>query len=301
MNCELCQRLLGQTEAPDNPPPELAAHLAECLACRQWQQRLLQIEHNVRQLLVPAAGPQAFLAQKLFLMEQATPAPAPKPSPAAPTPPKVLALPRRWTPSRWVLTLAGSAAAAAVLIACGIFLGNLLSDALRPDGGEQAKGTEKKPPAAEKKDPAKDGHPKPVEPRKGPNPLVAKLLESDLSLAEAETPRHQVETLARLAAALHAESGPLAKASAARELDTLARLYGKVIRDGVVPRAKALPMDERRDALGAIARSLAQASKDAEALAGKANPAAAAPLRQLAAAARDGDTQLRALMEGDAE
>ena len=40
MNCHTAQRRLLGSERPDEPPPEVEAHLAACGTCRAWQQRL---------------------------------------------------------------------------------------------------------------------------------------------------------------------------------------------------------------------------------------------------------------------
>src|SRR5205823_5793347 len=117
--------------------------------------------------------------------------------------------------------------------------------------------------------------------------------------AEADTPRKRVETLAELADALHRETHTLAPEAPIKDLQDLASLYEQVIHDGVVPRARTLPAAERREVLVPIRTQLARVERDAERLAEKAS--SAAPLLQIAAAARKGDQQLRALMEEEAQ
>jgi hypothetical protein len=290
---------MQMADDPSDLGPEAAAHVAECLLCRAWQQQLIKIEHNVRLLPTPSSSPQAFLDQHIFQNRPAAtpptipmgrlaeerPATLPMSSPTArPTP--------RWRQPRWLATVAGGLAAAGILIACGIFLGNMLSRALRDDGDLVVK-NDKSPSPAGKKDVALDA------PKAAPqlNPLVAKLLESDLQLAEADTPRQRVEQLARIAGALDGETTKYGNVRAGAELDRLAKLYGKVIQDGVVARARTLPREERRAVLTGIADQLDKSSKRAEAGAREAMPETAGSLRQVAVAARTGAAQLRELME----
>ena len=83
----------------------------------------------------------------------------------------------------------------------------------------------------------------------------------------------------------------------AKDLETLARLYGQVVGDGLVKRAGTLPVEQREQVLRPIRQRLARAEREAGALADTAAADAAAPLRQIAAVAQAGDQKLRALME----
>src|SRR5262249_38743593 len=131
------------------------------------------------------------------------------------------------------------------------------------------------------------------------SPLVGKLLECDLKLAEADTPRQRVLALAELADLLQQETRDLSKSSQppAAELVKLAALYKQVIQDGIVPRAKELPMGDRV-VLQGVATQLAKTQTSAEQLADSAplSPSVEA-LRVIALASRDGDARLRELMQ----
>ena len=70
-----------------------------------------------------------------------------------------------------------------------------------------------------------------------------------------------------------------------------------MVRDGVVVRAKSLPAGERRAVLMPIADRLEKAGREIDRLARQVPVATARPLWQIAAAARAGDTQLRALLQ----
>lgn len=278
MNCTQFQRRLLGTETPDRPADEVEAHLVACPACRDWQRRLLQLEANVARIPVPPSSARSDLIRRILG--------APATMPVAP-----VTSPRRPWSWRWV---AGGAVAAAVLVACGIFLGNALWQAVGEPGDRHRaktvarnKGSESDQGAARK------------EGRKAPaDTLVARLVRCDLRLARASSPRERVEALAELADSLHGETPTLARAASTAALDRLARLYGKVVREGVVPRSRAVPAGERHKVLAPIAAQLARAERAALKLA-RQTPASARPLRLIAAAAREGKTRLRGLMEKD--
>jgi hypothetical protein len=255
MNCQDCQRYLLSCERFDSRPPDVAGHLAECLACGQWQKRLLQIESHVPSLPLPlSSGKEAFLQSFLE---------------GGPLLPPALA--RIWS-RRQRITLATGLAAAILLVACAVMLIQGLSrrDPQRP---LLAKG-----------------------PRITDKTLAGKLLELNLRLAEDDSPRRRVETLAKVADNLQGESRALAKVAGPKDLDALARLYTMVVRDGIVARARNIPADQLREALDPIAEQLSRTRREAEDLARKA-PDAAEPLRVIAAAARSSDLDLRDLMK----
>ncbi len=284
MNCKACQRRLLSTEAPERPAREVEAHLAACEACREWQRRLIQIEDNVGRLPVPPApGPGKLLARLGRATQPATadtrthavtdtmPHRLP---PAAPARPAA----RAWNGR----VLAGGAVAAAVLIGCGAWLGNALWQAVdAPEKAQQAAGPDRRgklPPA--------------------PRSLIAKLIQCDIRLARAGSPRERAEAVADLADSLQGETQVLVRATSGAELAKLAQLYGQVVEEAVVPRCRALPARDRRHILPPIVARLGRVEADAEQLA-RSRPASATSLRRIAAAARAGRTQLCVLMEND--
>jgi hypothetical protein len=257
MNCQLCQRHLLSCERLDSQPPEVAGHLAECHDCRQWQARLLLIESHVPLLPLPLSQ-----RKEQFLRDFAE---GKTILPMTPTP--------KWS-RRQILTLATGVAAAIALVACGIIMVQTLSR------------TDRRPLA-------KTNHPGP---RITDNSLAGRLLELDLRLAETDSLRERVETLAQVADNIHVESRDLARIAKAKDLDSLARLYSLVVQEGIVARARNLPADERRETLDPIADQLARTRREAEALAEQA-PETARPLLVIAAAASTGDRQLRDLLK----
>ena len=262
MNCTQCQRQLLE----ENLGPEVEAHLAECMACRQWHKMLMQVESHLPLLPVPES------LRKKQLQEELIHGPATMPDTIplhVPTPPARPFIRISW---RELAVVGGGLAAAGVLIACGIFLGNMLS-------------------------PPRNSNPPVVQANNKEKTLAGKLIELDMQLAQSDNTRERVETLAKLAENLQGESRSLAQVAGPKELQTLAKLYSKVVEEGLVQRARKLPAADRREVLDPILSQLMIAKKDAEEMAQKAPAESAVPFQVIAAAARNSDLQLRKLME----
>jgi hypothetical protein len=268
MNCDLSQRRLLEAPSPDEPPPEVASHLADCPACRAWQRQLVRIERHVPLLPVPASkGKEPFLQ---LLQLEADPASIP-----IPAPPPVR---RRRYARPLVFGLGGIAAAVAL-----VFLAGPLLRVFQGQRGEvQAK--------------ADKTIPKPPDAPGSSTTLVARLVEVDMRLAQANTPRQCVLMLAQMADAVHDEAKTLGRAEASEALQAVIQMYSRVIQDGLVKRATALPPEERREVLNPIAARLADVEREVDEVARAAGPTTAERLRRVAMVARDGDAQLRALI-----
>jgi len=140
-----------------------------------------------------------------------------------------------------------------------------------------------------------------VAPKKTPPPaphvLLADLLQHDVRLAKANSPRERIEELANMADRLHGTAQTLAADADAEDMARLAALYRRVVHDGVVKQAELkLPPDQRKQILDPIASRLAHTREEAERLAQVASPETASPWRALALAAREGSDKLEALM-----
>jgi hypothetical protein len=311
MNCRQCQQRLLTTERPESPGPKAQAHLAVCMACRQFQQHLVRIEANVPRLpLPPSIGKENVLRE--ILGQPALPAPRPRLAKLPPSGDARATPLRQWfRRAQWT----GAAAAAVVLLACGVWLGMWLARTAPPEPtgpGPQVKAPEEKSKTSSSIDPfakkANAGNKKPdrkdtkqaVPLLADATPLVTKLMACDLKLAEAETTGERVKALAELADALQMETQLLSKSAPPAELNKLAVFFKKVIEDGVVARARDLPMGERVDVLKEVAAQLAKTTSETETLA-QAAPQSAPALRMIAAAAREGDATLQKLMQEAAE
>jgi hypothetical protein len=280
MNCEKYQRRLLEALDPEEPPAEFAAHLTDCPACRAWQRRLSCIERHVPLLPVPESeGKARFLLRALNDPDLLTPRP-------------VLAARRPLPMRRIALGLGGVAAAVAVLVGGAELASLIFRSPENQSQAIQAKG-------ALEKSKLSTGHTQGTSPTTAPMPaatLVARLMDCNVRLAQADTLRQRVEMLADMADVLRDEAKTLGNAAAPEALETVAVMYGKVVRDGIVPRARALPNTERREVLNPIAARLALVENDVEAVARNAGPTTAERLRRVSIVAREGDVQLRALV-----
>jgi len=286
MKCDPCRSYLLNAEDPSHPIEPFQAHLEECAACREWQVRLLQIGVNVRRLPVPSSTAKPELIRQILH----------PPLPARPSPPQARSWKWRW--------LAGGAVAAAVLISCGAWLGNLLwNSVLGPAEGPQVQVRDNQggqpPPQGGR--PSRKEKPVPAiaTGAKASDLLIARLIQCDLRLARANSPRKRALAVADLASHLERELQDLARIAGARPLEKMARVYDKVVREGVVPRCRAVPAGQRRQVLAPIIDRLAQAERNAQRLA-RQRPSAAPVLRSIAAAAGEGKKQLRDLLQQEA-
>jgi hypothetical protein len=264
MKCEQWHRQILFLESLEALPPEIQVHVADCPACRSCLEHLMQIENTVPEIPVPSSQTkEAFVRD---FLEQGIQVPCPQV--------ESIHIPRPyWKAVGFV------GAAAAVLIACGIYLGHLLSRTVLKDR-EIARDL-----------PAKNQR---------PPSLATILVQGDMRLAQAKSPRQRVEVLAELARAMHGEGRALAQVAGPKEMQSLARLFDELVKNGLVPRARDLPVAERKATLRPIANHLEKASQEAEELAARAAPETAGQLRHMAAAARDGDRALRALLAEEA-
>lgn len=255
MKCRAAQTRMLELERPDRPGSALRAHLAGCPACQEWFHTFLQMERSVPQLPVPAST-----GKEQFLRHVLTGEPLPGRNGHAV--PRTNFRPDLMRRERGLqkTALATGLAAGLVFLAIGLL-------------------------ALQTTSPIRDNYRR--------DPLVEKLLKRDLKLASAPSARQRVEELTALADDLRGETQMLAKASADRELETVARLYQKVMQDGIIKHARKIPPGERQQLVG-VAEKLEAARREAELLAG-AHPQDSAPLQQIAAAAREAESAVRTL------
>jgi hypothetical protein len=260
MNCKAVRTHLLQATDPGRPSAAVAEHLAQCPACRQWQDRLRQLADALPLLPVPPTTAKADLLCKLEKI------------PVAPRRPvAVVAKPSRLAAFFNSPAFPPAALAAGLLVFA--FTWWLLPT---PRGVPIAQGPR----------------------RPAPDPLLASMMQRHLELARAKSPGARLTALADLADDLQKETQALALAEAnADDLDVLARLYVQVVSQGVAERAPLVPEAERRDLLGPIVNRLEQTSKSADETAGKLQENSAAKLQIIASAAREGMKQLKALQQ----
>ncbi len=267
MNCKNCRQLLLLQADFEPVPSEVEAHLGQCPACRRWQQRLAQVEKVVPLLPVPLSETKSSFKERVLRGLELEPVAAPAV--------------RRWFPRRWPAALWVGAAAACVLLTVGVFLATYFS------GSAPGPAVAIKNPPPEAKEKTKE------------TTLAGRLLEKNLELARASTPKKRLEALADLASLLERESQSLSEVAGPQEMTDLAGLFGRVVNDGIVPRANSLPAPERRPTLGPIRDQLDKAGRHAEKMARAASPEKRNTWLQLAAVARDGHRRLSMLVEED--
>jgi hypothetical protein len=272
MNCKVIREQLLQADRPERPGADLAAHLGQCPPCRQWHQRLVQLERLVPRLPVPPSHGKAVLLARLA-GERVAP-------------------PRRPTArrsSRWQVFFQSPAMPPAVLAASLLVFAGLWSMQSNPYHRPAGGGGMTAPAPAPPRPPA-------------PDLLVADLLQHNVSLARAETPKEQLDALAAMAERLYGATKTLAGQAETADLEKLTKLYDEVVRNGIVKRAdvlRKLPPAERQEIISPIAERLAKAMDDAEDRAQKSPEETASPWRALASAARAGANELQTLLKGE--
>jgi hypothetical protein len=246
MNCEALQRQLLSSESPERPPADACAHLADCAACREWLQRLLQIENAVPRLPIPPADTaRAALVRRILAGDssEAKSAPAAANGQPARRPSFALVLgtwimdPRA---SRRRRVAAGLVAgvAAALLLFLTVWLVQYSNHAT-----PVAFTTERAP----------------------GSPLLAEMRRLGVRVPENEpkSPTERVKVMADAAEQLRLAAGNPRVSDA--ELIALAQLYGRVVDEEVIKTAEGLASTEekeRREVLEPIARDLQQAESE---------------------------------------
>lgn len=133
--------------------------------------------------------------------------------------------------------------------------------------------------------------------------LLAKVMQRNVSLATAKSAREQVTQLAGMADDLGDGTQLLCRVAEASDLNRLAELYKKVVREGLVRQAakqaqELETLEERQRALGQLAQHLDAKSEEAAKLAVEVPAPSAVALRTMAQTAKDAAQQVRALIAG---
>lgn len=287
MNCSVIRSRLLKAEDPSRPEEDVQAHLGECPDCAAWQRLLVQVEANVPRLPVPLSTGRAAAVQMILNPDApATPVRHAPPKSAARRSskheapfavevekefevriarPSVAAALNRPPSRRHRLVVGAGVAAAGVLI--------LLSSwwIVHRPGREAALANRARPPV---------------------DALVARLVDRDMKLAAAQQPGERVQVLAEIADDIHGETANLVNHAESDDLMHLARLYHRVIHEGVMEQARIVPAEARDDILGPISAQLSRVREDAETTE-HAAPAYAGPMRLIADAAREASAQLQ--------
>ncbi len=269
MNCSQVYLWMLSAEAAEGPlPPALRRHLRLCRRCARRRRRALRLNWQVRQgaplLDDPAA--RARIAEAVAR----TPAASAKPRRLPLRAPRLLP---------W-------AAAAVLLLA---ILGALLALPKRENPAKPpGVAASPPPPSVEQPAPPKEDAvavAPPAPPEAGEGDLLQRVVRRDLSLARADGPADQFQTLAAMAGDLWGEAERQARLRGRSDLAQLAGLYERVVSRGVVGRALALNDAKRKEVLPPVVEQLRDAAGAADRLAA-ATPEAAPALDRLSSASR---------------
>jgi hypothetical protein len=278
MSCQVVRKHLLGSERPRRPSAEASAHLAACAACREWQQRLAQMEQALSRLPVPPADAARAALVGRVLSGEALKHRRPSPKPAAngqpARRPSIAMVVGSWimdphaSPRRRVAAGLVAGVAAALLL---FITGWLVWDASRPES-VVAVATEKAPAV----------------------PTLAAALER-YKIKTDETARLSDRVAEMAKAADRLRDLAWEKVRAEDELIDLADLYARVIREGIVQPAEGLSAEERGVILKPITKSLVAAESQWESLRSQQTnprPRVQKALENAVLAARDGRDRL---------
>jgi len=274
MNCEAVQKYLLGSESPERPSPEASAHLAGCAACREWLQRLIQVETAAARLPVPRAD----TARSALIRRILTQAPAKKPATAEHRRPSIAIVLGSWildpraSPRRRV----GAGLVAGVAAALLLFVTVLLVRYAYHQP-QVAMATPKAPP--------KDR-------------LLADLDRYGIKPVETDGPIARINAMADAADQLYDHGKKDVPAGLPdTEVIALTQLYTRVLEEGILKSAEGVAPEDRTKVLQPIAARLGKANSQWFQLSQQTGLRAGVKtaLQNAALAAHDGEEKLRKL------
>lgn len=276
MECQSIRNQILALEEPAKPPRELAVHLDCCESCRAWLRKLSQMEQALIQLPVPqseGAGKAAVLERIRLAAPAMATASGTNHKPVTHARPMPLDLESDLPKKRFNLKTFTAKFWPVGLIAATLLIGAIAWMNLREQKPEVAQA----PPS---------------------DPLLESVVQLNVELAKARTANERVEVLTRLANELNQEMRDIARADSTGEnMQALEQMYRRVVLQGLMAQAKMIERSKREAVLGKIADSLAQAGDRADQTAAESPEHSAVRLREVAATAREGTKQIRALIK----
>ncbi len=326
MNCDVVRNRLLALENPAKPTEALAVHLTTCSGCRSWSRMLVHVEAIAGHMDLPepvlgaAAVMERLRAEKAPKPAAPEKAPAPKrgEKPVAPKPEKKApAVPTAQTsePKKAKPKKVAEKKSEKGILSEKTEMDLLPSGLVLRDPGDAIK-----PASVEADEPKKSISERitkfwPVgiaaalimggaiiyvsTGSKGPpasmtlpdDQLLASAINAKINLDLAKTPSERLKLMQELAKDLHNEAKVLSKV-APTEMESIAKMYGSLVRDGFIEQANQLSPAERRTLLKECVDNLNETEQEANRLAAESPPGADAALRDIAAAARDGKTRI---------
>ena len=281
MNCATTRSRILALADPSSLPEPLLTHLDGCAACSTWHRLAVQVERVVANLPVPVSEGNG--KRRLLSKFQDSPAPVAT---------------RKKTPSRTakpgkIIEISPAAKAAIRPAKPRQPLGERLAR-LWPAGLVAAAILVGAVSWAIYKSKSKDTT---VASNPGPDPMLREVVAAKVKLDTAHSAADRVEVLSTLADTLHDEARALSKVTPGDNMAALARMYEQVVRDGLVPQARAMSAEERRTKLPAFKEKLVKAEQEANRLAAEAPVGSDRPLKEMAETAKSGRIELAKLIQ----
>lgn len=289
MNCEsIRSRILAKTH-PEKLPAVYREHVQACPACQAWHQQVLAMEHAVTAVVVPASTRKEAFLQQFRTATVALPEPTvstevksqpsvakPKSTPKAKSAtvaktakaPVAPATPARPWSDR--LAKAWPAGVAAVIVLGGAVLWSLKSG---DNGTTQV--------AAATRD-----------------PLTEKAVLLNVKLDTTANAAEKMKVLANFADDLHDEAKTLAKLAPGPEMESLAKMFDRIVRDAMIFQARSLDVAQNKQLLLECVERLGKVEQDANRLSVEAPQGSEQALREIAAAAKEGKEKIAQLTFG---
>lgn len=134
-----------------------------------------------------------------------------------------------------------------------------------------------------------------------PHPFLERVVQRNISLAKSTSPTDRLANLGLLAEDVRLEARDLARVASAEDLKALAGWYDKLVREGLMTQAEALPKLEpaaRAALLRNLADRLTTAGDDADQMSRDVPQEARDSMRRMAETAKAGQQKLRQLAGG---
>jgi hypothetical protein len=265
MNCELVQRRLLSSNAPDRPSAELRQHLDECPSCRAWHEQLTQVERQLPLLPIPPSSRKANVVRHLLGATEPV-----STNGSTGTFTSILPFTQPSPRERGLrkASLAIAMAAGLAVFALGWWA------------------WQKQPPPA----------PPPL------SPLVGLRDDLDQRLRQARTKPEKLDVVAKLADHHHREALTLAQRGDADQLAYTAQFYTELVRNHLPRYAKEMTPAERQEVLPGIADQLEKTNSSIYTFLGSSPTLSAKTrdnLKQMADEARDSQLQVQAILRGE--
>lgn len=134
-----------------------------------------------------------------------------------------------------------------------------------------------------------------------PDPLLQEMVDVNLELVEADTPAQRINKLSRIADQLFGEMREIARVDAEGEnLQRLARLYHRVVMQGIVEYAPEIPLPQWAETLLPLSERLTEMAGKTDEFIRMVQPNAVEPLQRVAVDARAASKRINGILKGRA-